>query len=267
MEPTSGWRRRLGRLFSALPLRIVAFVWVCGSLALALHLGLFKEPQKPYEPSPPPTADTTSMIQDTTMFLDATAPAYPVDLQTILAQQATYERDVTKAHSDYEQALRRYLQQLALWRAFRISLLVGVIGIPALAVVSAAYAVLFPSATWKHGEESKVETHAALTLTPVNGSAQWTTGLLIAAIVLAAFGIISSLVQVDILTRAGQGNFSQTEAAASDARQQLIGLLQVLVGVGSGVSFLIWFYRARRNLSALAVRDFNYTRGWAVWGF
>ncbi len=97
--------------------------------------------------------------------------------------------------------------------------------------------------------------------------AQVTTGLLVANVGLAAVGIPSSFVQLDIVTRAAVGDFSASAAAASDARQAMIGILQTVALIGSGVFFLLWFRIAHRNLSALGEQELKYSPGWAVGGF
>jgi hypothetical protein len=109
--------------------------------------------------------------------------------------------------------------------------------------------------------------HSDNTFTPANAAAQWTNGLLVANVVLDAVGIAAGLLQFGLLTRAATGGISDAEAAANDARQQIIGILALLVYLGTVVSFLVWFYRVHRNLPALGARDLKYTPGWAVGGF
>jgi hypothetical protein len=102
--------------------------------------------------------------------------------------------------------------------------------------------------------------------TPADGAARWTKGLLAATLVLSGISVISGLLQIDLLSRAATG-ISETEAAANDARQQLIGILQLLVYVGTVVAFLTWFYRVHSNLNALGGRELKYSSGWAIGGF
>ena len=102
---------------------------------------------------------------------------------------------------------------------------------------------------------------------PLDAAARWTKGLLVATIVLSLVAIVSGLLQVELLSRAASGGISDAEAAANDSRQQLIGVLQVLLFLGTAAAFLVWFHRAHKNLPALGVRQLKYTPGWAVGGF
>lgn len=102
---------------------------------------------------------------------------------------------------------------------------------------------------------------------PADRAARWTQGLLLAGLVLSVVGIFSGLLQIELLSRAATGGISKAEAAANDSREQLIGILQLAVYVGTVVAFLMWFYRAHKNLPALGGRELKYTPGWAVGGF
>lgn len=95
----------------------------------------------------------------------------------------------------------------------------------------------------------------------------WAKGLLLATLVLAAVGVVSGLLQVELLSRAASGGISAAEAAANDSRQHLIALLKILLFVGTAVAFLIWFHRVHKNLPVLGSRELLYTPGWAVGGF
>lgn len=102
---------------------------------------------------------------------------------------------------------------------------------------------------------------------PADAAARWTKGLLLATLVLSLVGIASGLLQMDLLSRAATGRITEAEVAENDSRQQLIGLLQIPVFLGTAVTFLVWFYRAHRNLTALGGRELKYTPAWAVGGF
>jgi hypothetical protein len=97
--------------------------------------------------------------------------------------------------------------------------------------------------------------------------ARWTRGLLLATLVLSVAGIFSGLLQMGLLSRAASAGISEAEAAANDARQQVIGVLQVVLYLAAGVAFLAWFHRVHKNLTALGGRELKYTPGWAVAGF
>jgi len=102
---------------------------------------------------------------------------------------------------------------------------------------------------------------------PADSAGRWTKSLLVATLVLSVAGMVSGLFQIDLLSRATTGAISDAEAAANDSRQQLIGILRVLVNLGTIVAFLVWFRRTHQNLPALGVRGLKYSPGWAVGGF
>ncbi len=102
---------------------------------------------------------------------------------------------------------------------------------------------------------------------PADRAARWTKGLLLGMFVLSAVSVVSGFLQVELLSRAATGGILHAEAAANDSRQQLIGVLQIMLQLGTVVAFLIWFHRAHRNLPSLGARDLKYKPGWAVGGF
>jgi uncharacterized protein DUF4328 len=112
-----------------------------------------------------------------------------------------------------------------------------------------------------------VTTQSVTSFSPADAAARWTKGLLLATLVLSLVGIVSGLLQVELLSRAATGGISDAEAAANDSRQQLIGVLQVLLLLGTAVAFLMWFHRTHKNLPSLGGRELRYTPGWAVGGF
>ncbi len=112
-----------------------------------------------------------------------------------------------------------------------------------------------------------VNTQGVMAFTAADSAARWTKGLLLATLVLSVIGIVSGLLQIELLSRAAAGGISDAEAASNDSRQQLIGVLQVLVSIGTAVAFLSWFHRVHRNLPSLGGRELKYTPGWAVGGF
>ncbi len=100
-----------------------------------------------------------------------------------------------------------------------------------------------------------------------DGAGRWAKGLLIATLALSVVAAVSGLLQIELLSRAASAGISNAEAAANDSRQQLIGVLQILVFLGTAVAFLIWLHRTHKNLPALGGRELKYTPGWAVGGF
>lgn len=102
--------------------------------------------------------------------------------------------------------------------------------------------------------------------TPV-GATLWAKGLLVTSLALAVVAAVSGLFQMELISRAGTTGITAVEAAANDSRQQVIGLLQIGLWLGTGVAFLIWLHHAHRNLPALGGRRLKYTPGWAVGWF
>src|SRR6266567_3557520 len=60
--------------------------------------------------------------------------------------------------------------------------------------------------------------------------ARWTVGLLIAGICLDVVAIVSGLLQASLVTQILTGaTITDAEAASNDSRQQLIGVLQIIL--------------------------------------
>ena len=112
-----------------------------------------------------------------------------------------------------------------------------------------------------------MNTQHGASFAPTDGAARWTKGLMVAILVLSIVSVVSGLLQIELLSRATTGGISDAEAAANDSRQQLIGILQFLLFLGTAVAFLMWFHRAHKNLTSLGGRDLKYSPGWAVGGF
>ena len=91
--------------------------------------------------------------------------------------------------------------------------------------------------------------------------------LLILSFVLLVASLSSNLVQLSIITRARSGQVTTEEASISDSRQQVIGVLQLLMLVATGTVFFVWFYSAHKNLSRMGLVNTAYRSSWAVWGF
>ena len=77
--------------------------------------------------------------------------------------------------------------------------------------------------------------------------------------------IVSTIMQIDLLQRIDSGIFvPNSDMLANDNRQLLIAQ----IGLGSlalaAVTFLIWLYRASKNLAPLGTQNQEYSPGWAV---
>jgi len=101
----------------------------------------------------------------------------------------------------------------------------------------------------------------------------WTVRLLYLQIAIGVIAIISGTMEYGVLRDMQDGNFaSQAEmmqvAEANDGRQAIVGLLEFLILVGSGIWILRWIYVACRNARDLAVNPMQFSPGWAVgWYF
>jgi uncharacterized protein DUF4328 len=98
--------------------------------------------------------------------------------------------------------------------------------------------------------------------------ARWTVGLLVGGICLDVVAIMSGLLEISLVNRALSGEaITASEAASSDSRQQLIGILQIGLYIAAAVTFLMWISRSYRNLSALSSSPCTYSPGWAIGAF
>jgi len=98
---------------------------------------------------------------------------------------------------------------------------------------------------------------------------RWAKGLLYAGIALSAIGMASSMMEYQLLSAMMSGAFESeaelTDAAtASDLRQQIIGIVQVVLFLVTSIVVLMWIYRANNNAHALGADSMRFTPGWAV---
>jgi len=98
---------------------------------------------------------------------------------------------------------------------------------------------------------------------PADRTARWAQGFLTASLALAVAGTVSTLV---VMIAPG-APFADGELDLKQLLQALVGLLQVLVWIGTVIAFLMWFYRVHKNLPAMGARNLEYSPGWAVGGF
>lgn len=95
--------------------------------------------------------------------------------------------------------------------------------------------------------------------------ARWVVGLLGVTMLLDMIAVASGLAEYELLGRAMSGGVvTEAEAVANDARQALIGLVQVLLYIATVVLYCLWLYRAYQNLPALGARALRFSPGWAV---
>jgi hypothetical protein len=99
------------------------------------------------------------------------------------------------------------------------------------------------------------------------------TWLLYATIVVSIVAVVSGMVEHQLLTDLKLGTFSSrpdadTAADASDTRQQIVGIVQFVLFLVSGVVILKWIHRANYNARQLGANGMEFTPGMSVgWYF
>ncbi len=89
----------------------------------------------------------------------------------------------------------------------------------------------------------------------------------LAAVVLlcTVAAIVSGFFEVSLLGRIADGEtVSQSQADNNDVRVAVISGLQSLAYLGTGIAFIVWFYRAHVNLRALGAAEVRHGSGWAI---
>ena len=99
--------------------------------------------------------------------------------------------------------------------------------------------------------------------------ASWTRNLIALHILVVVANIASNWLQIDIIQWVLDG-FTVTEAAitSNDTRQSIIERLHIISYIAFAAAFLMWIFRASKNLSALGASNQKFSPGWAVgWWF
>jgi hypothetical protein len=93
-------------------------------------------------------------------------------------------------------------------------------------------------------------------------------GIFVAIMVVSAVATLSNLSLLNYLQGISSGEpVDDARAEEIDARQAVIGVVQVGLFLACAISFLMWFHRAHKNLKAGGLDGLRYTPGWAVGGF
>ena len=81
--------------------------------------------------------------------------------------------------------------------------------------------------------------------------------------------IVSDYMQISLLKDYNAGILVEdSKAESNDFRQMIIGLLQSVLFITTAILFLVWFYRAYRNLHVtLGQKRMSYGKNMSVWGF
>lgn len=101
-----------------------------------------------------------------------------------------------------------------------------------------------------------------------HGRAVFARAMFVFTMVLACLAMGSTYLQISLLDKVKLGfQISQGDANANDARQVLVAMAQLAVGIATAVAFLMWFHRVHRNLPSLGAKGLQYTTGWTIGGF
>jgi hypothetical protein len=101
-------------------------------------------------------------------------------------------------------------------------------------------------------------------LRPNSSRAKTAITLIWVVMALEIISFISGLFQYDLLLSLEDGiNFSESELASNDNREQAIGVLYFIASVISGITFIQWFRRAYFNLHQ-KVDNLSHSEGWAA---
>ena len=99
------------------------------------------------------------------------------------------------------------------------------------------------------------------------GLATATVALLAIGILIDVAAVVSDVAEYTLLQRAEDFGITREEADSNDSRQALIGLLQSLTFLVTGVVFIIWFHHCYKNLVPLGAWDLRFGTGWAIGGW
>lgn len=89
--------------------------------------------------------------------------------------------------------------------------------------------------------------------------------LLFIGLVLTAFAVVSGVWEYQLLkTIQSGGEFTDAQIEQNDSRQGLIGIVQLLLLVITGIVFLRWVYCVSRNAHSINSENLEITPGWAV---
>lgn len=82
---------------------------------------------------------------------------------------------------------------------------------------------------------------------------------------ISIISLYSDYLQYQLLISAEAGiPISEEYANSNDTRQRIIGIVSIMVAIASIIIFIMWFYRAYKNLHALKIPSLNHTAGWAI---
>lgn len=98
---------------------------------------------------------------------------------------------------------------------------------------------------------------------------KWFLAVLCLFGILVVASIISTFAEIRLLQQIARGvAVTENQATANDVRQLAIAILSLMVFVATAVAFLMWEYRASKNLALLGANEQRFSPGWAMgWWF
>lgn len=88
--------------------------------------------------------------------------------------------------------------------------------------------------------------------------------LVLSVLIVEVISLISDFMQYELLQNSANGtSLSMDEANANDTRQQIIGIVYLILYLISAITFIQWFRRAYFNLHT-RVNNLTYEEGWAA---
>lgn len=114
-----------------------------------------------------------------------------------------------------------------------------------------------------------MEQQTQLPLRDTTNLTKWVAWFLYAHIAVSIIATISGIMEYNLLTDYDRGMFASDDeflvkAEANDARQGVIGMLQMLLYLVAGIVILRWIYFANYNARRLGAVDMQTSPGWAV---
>lgn len=100
-----------------------------------------------------------------------------------------------------------------------------------------------------------------------SGRVRLLSGLLVAGAVVGVISMGSTWLEMDLLERAQRGSVTIAEAEANDSRQQMIGLLEIVLHLVTIVVFAMFLVRSNKNARAVSGAPLEVTPAWMFWWF
>jgi len=100
---------------------------------------------------------------------------------------------------------------------------------------------------------------------PLGVRTRWVVALLAATIVVDVVGIVVDFWHIALIDRFLDGLDADTDAlGSSDTRQAIVGGVEALLVLATGVAFIRWFHGAYRNVALLGTTELRFKPGWAI---